>query len=143
MSGEAKINQQLRMERLQRHWSQQELADQLGTTVVSIKRWERNMTIPSPYFRLKLINLFGKSAQELGLQEGKRGVKMIPEPHRSKSTDRSQFVAARCAIWSGYQHGGIMQRKLLVGILGGILIGIVGGIFGGAMLRRCIALLFS
>ena len=61
------INQQLRNERLQRHWSQQELADQLGTTVISIKRWERNITTPSPYFRLKLTPLFGKSAEELGL----------------------------------------------------------------------------
>ena len=61
------INQQLRNERLQRHWSQQELADQLGTTVISIKRWERNITTPSPYFRLKLTTLFGKSAEELGL----------------------------------------------------------------------------
>jgi transcriptional regulator with XRE-family HTH domain/dipeptidyl aminopeptidase/acylaminoacyl peptidase len=67
MPGEAKINQRLREERLRRHWSQQELADKLGTTVVSIKRWERNITNPSPYFRLKLISLFDKSATELGL----------------------------------------------------------------------------
>lgn len=62
--------QLLRLERLQRQWSQQELADRLGTTVVSINRWERGATSPTPYFRLKLCALFGKSADELGLLPG-------------------------------------------------------------------------
>src|SRR5437899_492843 len=66
---ERQTNQCLRGERLRRHWSQQDLADQLGTTVTSIKRWERKATTPSAYFRLKLTTLFGKSAQELGLYE--------------------------------------------------------------------------
>jgi len=59
---------QLRSERLHRGWSQQELAEKLGTSVVTINRWERGVTEPSPYFRLKLCTLFGKSAVELGLQ---------------------------------------------------------------------------
>ncbi len=59
--------QQLRLERLQRQWSQQELADRIGTTVVTINRWERGVTTPTPYFRLKLCAIFGKSAPELGL----------------------------------------------------------------------------
>ncbi|QBD82600.1 tetratricopeptide repeat protein [Ktedonosporobacter rubrisoli] len=57
----------LRAQRLLRHWSQQELAEQLGTSVVTINRWERGVTAPSPYFRLKLCSLFGKTASELGL----------------------------------------------------------------------------
>ncbi len=61
-----RANQQLRAERLRRHWSQQELADRLGTPVTSVKRWERKANTPSAYFRIKLMALFGKNAEELG-----------------------------------------------------------------------------
>lgn len=57
----------LRKERLQRHWSQQELAEQLNTSVVTINRWERGVTSPSAYYRVKLCAIFQKSAVELGL----------------------------------------------------------------------------
>src|SRR5258708_7534796 len=50
-----------------RRWSQQEVADQLGTTHVNVSRWERGITRPSPYFRKKLSVLFGKSEPELDL----------------------------------------------------------------------------
>ena len=64
------INELLRTARLQRGWSQQTLADKLGTTVISVKRWEHGTARPSPYFRLRLLTLFEMSAQELGIQEG-------------------------------------------------------------------------
>src|SRR2546423_15418440 len=53
--------------RTKRKWSQQEVADLIGTTYVNISRWERGITRPSPYFRRKLCALFGKSEQELDL----------------------------------------------------------------------------
>jgi hypothetical protein len=39
----------------------------LGTTPGNVSRWERGITSPGPYFRRKLCELFGSSAQELGL----------------------------------------------------------------------------
>jgi tetratricopeptide (TPR) repeat protein/transcriptional regulator with XRE-family HTH domain len=60
--------QQLKAERLRHGWSQQEMAEKLAVSVVTINRWERGVTKPSPYFRLKLCALFGKSAAELGLE---------------------------------------------------------------------------
>ncbi len=57
----------LSAERLRRRWSQLEVADQLGTTPGNVSRWERSITSPGPYFRRKLCELFGKSAQDLGL----------------------------------------------------------------------------
>ncbi|HVB75731.1 MAG TPA: helix-turn-helix transcriptional regulator, partial [Ktedonobacteraceae bacterium] len=48
-------------------WSQQELADLIGTTHVNVSRWERGITRPTPYFRRKLCERFGKSEQELDL----------------------------------------------------------------------------
>lgn len=53
--------------RKERLWSQQDLASLLGTTQHNISRWEQSTTTPSPYFSKKLCELFGKSAQELGL----------------------------------------------------------------------------
>jgi transcriptional regulator with XRE-family HTH domain len=54
-------------ERLRRHWTQLEVADQLGTTPGNVSRWERGITSPSPYFRSRLCELFSRSARELGL----------------------------------------------------------------------------
>jgi tetratricopeptide (TPR) repeat protein/transcriptional regulator with XRE-family HTH domain len=53
-------------ERKRRRWSQQEVADRLGTTQNNVSRWELGITTPHSYFRSKLCTLFGKSEQELG-----------------------------------------------------------------------------
>src|SRR2546430_14621752 len=60
--------ERLAQARYQRDWSQQELADLLGTTPLNISRWERGLTSPNPYFRHKLCTLFGLSELELGLR---------------------------------------------------------------------------
>ncbi len=60
-------NQLLRLEREQRGWSQARVAEQIGTDPGTISRWERGSTSPSPYFRERLCQLYGKSVQELGL----------------------------------------------------------------------------
>jgi tetratricopeptide (TPR) repeat protein/transcriptional regulator with XRE-family HTH domain len=54
--------------RINRGWSQREVARRINTTYVNISRWERGITRPTPYFRRKLCQLFGKSEQELGLE---------------------------------------------------------------------------
>ena len=57
----------VRQERELRAWTQSELAERIGTTQVNVSRWEKGITAPSPYYRQKLGELFGKSVQELGL----------------------------------------------------------------------------
>lgn len=64
-----KRNDRLRQHRLERNWRQQDLADQLETSLVTVQRWERGTHQPSIYYLTKLCALFGKSAQELGLAE--------------------------------------------------------------------------
>ena len=59
-------SERLRQERIRHNWRQQDLADQLGTTVITVKRWERGSQLPSSFFRQKLCDLFEKSAEELG-----------------------------------------------------------------------------
>jgi tetratricopeptide (TPR) repeat protein/transcriptional regulator with XRE-family HTH domain len=62
-------NHTLRDERTRRDWSQQDLADKVGTTPNNVGRWERGETVPGPYFRQQLCEVFGKSSLELGLIE--------------------------------------------------------------------------
>lgn len=69
LSSSVSWNKRLRQERTLRNWRQQDLADQLGTTVVTIRRWERGSQHPSAYFRVKLCALFGLSAEEFGFAE--------------------------------------------------------------------------
>jgi transcriptional regulator with XRE-family HTH domain len=52
-----------------RGWSQQEVADMIGTSGLNVSRWERGITTPGPYFRARLCLLFGKSPQELDLAD--------------------------------------------------------------------------
>ncbi len=81
-------NEHLRQKRIGRNWRQQDLADQLGVTVVTIQRWERGSQHPSAYYRVKLCTLFGLNSQELGLVEG------FPPPPESTTADAVQAVRA-------------------------------------------------
>lgn len=58
----------LRRERLQKGWSQAELAEKIGSTEKTVSRWELGKTqMPGPYLRQKLAEVFGKSIVDLGL----------------------------------------------------------------------------
>jgi tetratricopeptide (TPR) repeat protein/transcriptional regulator with XRE-family HTH domain len=67
LSPSTHANNRLRQERIQQNWRQQDVADHLGATVITVKRWESGSQHPSAYFRVKLCALFGKSAEQLGL----------------------------------------------------------------------------
>ncbi|GHP00016.1 tetratricopeptide repeat protein [Reticulibacter mediterranei] len=73
-------NERLRQQRILRNWRQQDLADQLQTSLVTVQRWERGTHQPSAYYRAKLCELFRLSVQELGLVE-----EILSPPH-SEST---------------------------------------------------------
>src|SRR5579872_6043010 len=60
-------NSRLREARLRQHWSQQEVADKIGTTPNNVSRWELGLTTPGRYFRAKLNELFGKTAEDVSL----------------------------------------------------------------------------
>src|SRR5437588_726490 len=61
------LNSRLRDAREEHGWSQQELADQVGTTSVNISRWENGITFPNPHSRQRLCEVLGKTPVELGL----------------------------------------------------------------------------
>ena len=72
----------LKREREQRGWTQSELAERIGTTQINVSRWENGVTTPSPYYRQRLGELFGKSIQELGL---------IPESSEERTAEITTF----------------------------------------------------
>lgn len=66
MDGEKKPNSTLRRERQLRGWSQQKIAELVGTSEDVVSRWERGERKPSPFFQEKFCVLYGKNAEELG-----------------------------------------------------------------------------
>lgn len=59
-------NHLLRYARQEHGWSQQRVAEQIGTTEDVISRWERGTRTPGPYYREKLCLLFQRGARDLG-----------------------------------------------------------------------------
>src|SRR5207249_3902670 len=45
--------QRLRRERIDRSFSQEEVAEEIGTTAANVSRWELGYTFPTPYYRRK------------------------------------------------------------------------------------------
>jgi transcriptional regulator with XRE-family HTH domain len=64
-------NRYLKRERQLRGWSQAHLAQQIDVPDYYISRWERGDVFPSPYYQQKLCELFGKTAEELGMLQAK------------------------------------------------------------------------
>jgi peptide/nickel transport system substrate-binding protein len=60
-------NERLRRARSLKGWSQADLAEQVGTSFEIVSRWERGVTVPSPYYRERLCAVLGQSAEDLGL----------------------------------------------------------------------------
>lgn len=68
-AGRRPFHEQLRYERQRRGWSQADLAERVGSDTKAISRWERGLSFPSPFFQQRLVKLFVKDAEELGLLE--------------------------------------------------------------------------
>lgn len=66
-SANASPNVRLRRERERHCWSQEQVAEAVGTTALNVSRWERGLTFPNPYFRQRLCMHFEKTPLELGL----------------------------------------------------------------------------
>ena len=81
--------QRLRYERERRGWSQQDVADKVGTTPLNVSRWERGETVPGPFFRLKLSEVFEKSPYELGLvsERSTSSLSLVPSSTLESTTD--------------------------------------------------------
>ncbi|HEY0757615.1 MAG TPA: tetratricopeptide repeat protein [Ktedonobacteraceae bacterium] len=88
-------NEHLRLKRIARNWRQQDVADELGTTITTIQRWERGQQQPGAYYRVKLCALFGLSAQELGLVEA-----FSSPPESTPPAQTEHAPAEEVALWT-------------------------------------------
>jgi tetratricopeptide (TPR) repeat protein/transcriptional regulator with XRE-family HTH domain len=69
----------LRAERIRREWTRRQLATQLGVDESTIKRWERNSSVPIDYNAVRLRTVFGEHVfARLGFSE--KRIKKDPKP---------------------------------------------------------------
>lgn len=99
------VRMRLVEERRHRGWSQQELADYLGTTQHNVSRWEAGLTTPGPYFRTKLGELFGMSVQELLVRESDARPMSVREVEGSPQLFMDVKKHARQAALTGNWDG--------------------------------------
>ncbi|HLG63875.1 MAG TPA: helix-turn-helix domain-containing protein [Ktedonosporobacter sp.] len=109
-------------ERRGRGWSQQDVADQVGTTQHNVSRWESGTTTPSPYFRAKLCELFGKSALELDLiaeERTERSKEPVAESQVSGNVpgERAPAVPAVPDMKNRWRFS---RRLLMLGLIAGV-----------------------
>ena len=115
-------NTHLRKARSDRKWTQQELADRIGTTKINISRWENGVTFPSRYSRQRLSEVFGKTPDELGLSQTSLPVPRIwnvPIIRSAYFTGREDLLALLHKRLSTTRAAALTQPQALYG-LGGI-----------------------
>ena len=115
-------NPHLRKARAEFGWSQQDLADKIDTTIVNISRWENGAIFPSPYFRQKLCEIFGKTPAELGLvplPTPGSSIWSVPSTRNPFFTGREDLLALLHERLSTARTAALTQPQALYG-LGGI-----------------------
>lgn len=87
-------NTRLQHERKLHGWSQEYVAEKVGTTAKNISRWERGDNKPVPYYQEKLARLFGKNAEELGflsdIQSGSSDIIQDEEINHSIASEKPE-----------------------------------------------------
>ena len=111
----------LRQARIERGWSQRELAEQVGTTEVNVNRWEKGVTTPSPYFQKQLYEVFDKTAAELGLHAKPHYPRVVslPRLHNPLFTGRDELLALLHERLATSHTAALTQAQALFG-LGGV-----------------------
>ena len=67
ISKNLRFGERLRHERLKQKWTQEELAQKLNTTKLSIIRWENGQSQPHFTMARQLYEIFGKTAETFGV----------------------------------------------------------------------------
>ena len=127
-------NIRLRAQRKQRHWTQTELARLLGTTYLSVCRWENGTTSPSLYYRKRLCELFEATTEDLGLTTSSPdeahgnappslpvglAVWNVPYRHNPFFTGREEILARLHALL-GSGRAAALSHAYAISDLGGI-----------------------
>jgi len=87
-------NELFAYERKKRHWTQGDVADKISAPDERlIRRWERGEVAPTPHYRGKLAEVFGKSARELGFPpDGQISFWRVPYRRNAFFTGRDDIL---------------------------------------------------
>src|SRR5215472_1855405 len=92
-------NEQLKVYRLKKNWTQVYVATMIGTNDVEVSRWETGAAVPNFYFRERMCELFGVGPEALGF---------VP------SSETKQEEAAQQLLQRRDPHISILATKLYV-----------------------------
>ncbi len=120
-------NECLKRERVLHNWTQADLAGFLGTDGYTVNRWECGRTRPSLFFIQKLCDVFGKSADDLGLLHERSDVSSsqfpilwsVPYLPNPFFTGRSEFLEV-LHDGLGVEHMSTSTQLCVLHGLGGI-----------------------
>lgn len=123
-------NERLRHARSLKGWSQAKLAEEVGTSFEMVSRWERGVTIPTPYFRAHLCAALDMTVEELGLLHSPSDLLALPtspflflacsyaDSEKAIVTQLKTVLQKRgIALWSSRQIGrrGLEQPRKAIG----------------------------
>jgi transcriptional regulator with XRE-family HTH domain/DNA polymerase III delta prime subunit len=111
----------VRRERELHSWSQEQVAEKIGTTAPNVSRWERGKTFPDTYYRQKLCELFGKSAEELGLIQNDADEKSEQSPNQRAVVQDSNAPVLGASLSMRNQNRQRMLQKVRTFWITGVL----------------------
>lgn len=118
-----RLGTRLRQERLRRHLSQEALAEALGISPRSIRRWEQDQAVPQGYARLHLSRFFDLSPEDFfehpEIQAPPALLWNVPFPRNPCFTGREEILQTLHALLTTAQPVALTQVTALSG-LGGI-----------------------
>ncbi|GHO97453.1 hypothetical protein KSF_075010 [Reticulibacter mediterranei] len=111
----------VRQQRLRLHLSQEALAEALGISARSIRRWEQEQAIPQVAIRLQLSRFFGLHPEDLfeSVEEQEPALWGVPYPRNQIFIGRDAILHTLHARLKGSQLVALTQSSAITG-LGGI-----------------------
>ena len=100
-AAQATPNELLSRARLERGWTQKDVADRIGAPLnLNVNRWERGTARPSAYYVQRLCEVFGKSASELGLLPPSQSEPVLQETATSKAPEPPSVSPGSPYLWN-------------------------------------------
>ncbi len=90
-----KLNQTIKRLRKEKGLTQEQLAEEVGVSLMTVRRWEWGESIPKSNMLLKLADVFGLSPEALLMEDTSEESISAPIPGRNKK------VLPNMAYWGG------------------------------------------